>query len=69
MGPAGCRGGGSGRCGNSQVLRSSAFGEGAGEVGAAREAVVRILGQRGSQNWVERGEFRSCVSVGRPLVR
>ena len=65
VGPAGCWGGGGGRCGNSQGLRSSGFGDGTGEVGAACEPVVRILGQRGSQNWVERGEFGSYVGEGR----
>ena len=37
---------------------SAAF-DGTGEVGAACEPIVRILGQRGSQNWVERGDFGS----------
>ena len=62
---AGCWSGGGRRCDSSQALRSSGFGEGAGEVHAAREAVGRILGQRGSQNWVERGEFGSCIREGR----
>ena len=39
-------------------------GQGTGEVAAACESIIGILGQRSSQNRVERGEFGSCVGQG-----